>query len=172
MIESVDFRVVTESMPALIKKGGTYYLSADRTCLFTGEDTFNNTDEFLICNARKFGGTIVNFKEDITVIDFRKLPDLEFGKRFIEGICALLISKGLNTVISNNDILVNGYKVASRASQIEGNSCVTAIHISMYIDIDLIKRVCTKEMIKIPKGLLEFGIKREELIDYIENNLV
>ena len=40
----------------------------------------------------------------------------------------------------------------------------TAIHISIGMDLDLIKAICTKPMVKTPKGLQDYGITQDEII--------
>jgi len=86
---------------------------------------------------------------------------------FVDMLYRYLRDKHLNVQINGNDILVDGYKVSGNFSQYIGpkRDTLFGIHISLNVDLDVIKHYCDKEMNKIPKGLSEYGITREELLD-------
>lgn len=88
---------------------------------------------------------------------------------FISAFCDFLKDKGLNAVIDNNDILIDGYKVSSGTEgEIKGWRYF-GYQISVNQDIDLISTVCKKEMVKPPKGLSEFGVTTEQVVDFCNN---
>ena len=81
-----------------------------------------------------------------------------------------LLSRGLNAIRSGNDVLVDGYKVGSYMSQNINGVVYTATHISIGMDLDLIKAICVKPMVKTPKGLKDYGFTQEEIIAWVESN--
>ena len=68
----------------------------------------------------------------------------------------------------NNDVLVDGYKVASGCETIHNGFNYMGYQISLYQDLETIKNVCNKPMVKIPKALSEYGITTDEMVDFIE----
>lgn len=121
-----------------------------------------------ILQTKHMGGTIVNFKEDICVGNFQNVFN-DFGDKFNELLIKYFESKGLNVSKNGNDILVdNEYKVSSYSSVNMDGRLYTAFHISIGMNIDLIKNICKKEMVKIPKGLSEYGITTEEIVNFIK----
>lgn len=128
----------------------------------------NNSIEIL--KTRHFGGTIINFKEDICVGNFQKCNNT-FGKDFMVNLIDFIKNKGLNCELVDNDLLVNGFKCASYMTTNINGCLYTAIHISIGMDLDLIKNICTKPMNKIPKGLSEFGVRTEDLLEFLLTEL-
>ena len=90
-----------------------------------------------------------------------------FRQTFMCKLKNYLTDKGLNCKIAENDLLVDGYKCGSYMSRNIDGVIYTAIHISINMDVDLIKSICTKPMVKIPKGLSEFGITTDEIKNFI-----
>ena len=43
------------------------------------------------------------------------------------------------------------------------------VQISINQDLEVIKNVCLKPMVKVPKGLGEYGVTTEEIIDWVED---
>lgn len=86
---------------------------------------------------------------------------------FAEELCEYLKKKGINSVAcDNNDVMVDGYKTASAMKSEIGNWDVVCFQISINQDIETIEKVCKKPMIKIPKGLGEYGITTEEMLQF------
>ena len=125
-------------------------------------------------NRHDGGGTIVHAKGSIG-INYIYSHDKYGGfysYDFIKLLAQYLEDKGLNVSVDKNDILVDGYKVASCA---ENNIppdyrwCSTSVLISMTQNVDLINKVCLKTMLKEPKGLEEFGITANEIVEFINS---
>ena len=122
------------------------------------------------------GGCIVGVKGNIFLDIKRKsnggrcLSDI-----FSEAFCQYLIGKGLTSVrTDNNDILVDGYKVASGCESTVDGWQYMGFQISINQDKDVIEHACNKPMIKVPKGLGEYGITNAEVVafckEYYNNN--
>lgn len=109
------------------------------------------------------GGTIIGFEDGITLFDINR--DLR-RQTWREDLVSFLRAKGLNAENTGNDVTVDGYKVAGYAESRLANTDYFqyGIHISMHVDVDEIKRICRKPMVKIPKGLADYGLTRAEVL--------
>lgn len=109
------------------------------------------------------GGTIIVFEDGITLFDMNR--DLR-RQSWREDLVKFLRSKGLNAENTGNDVTVDGYKVAGYAESRIANTDYFqyGIHISMHVDVDEIRRICRKPMVKIPKGLADYGLTRAEVL--------
>lgn len=148
---------------------------ADETCILKGADSLNEdycrAKGISVYKTHNFGGTIVNFKGDICIANYQTDFN-KFGEKFLIDLSDWLKTKNINSTMSENDLLIDGiYKVASFTSQYINGCLYTAIHISVNMDIELIKAICTKPMNKIPKGLTEYGITGKEIDEYVLNYL-
>lgn len=75
-----------------------------------------------------------------------------------------LKNKGINAQQIDNDILIdNLYKVCGTTHCFVDNFYLSAVHISISVNLDNIKKICTKPMVKIPKGLADYGITGDEV---------
>lgn len=118
------------------------------------------------------GGCIIGVKGNIFINIKRKLTNGGecLGDRFSKVVCAYLKNKGLNSVrCDNNDILVDNYKVGSCVETSVNNFQYMAFQVSIHQDIETIKHACTKPMVKVPKGLSEYGITTEKMVDFVKN---
>ena len=125
-------------------------------------------------NLARGGGTIVYSKGNVSVgfiydnKKYKKFMLVEMCNDFKQ----YLKSRGLNADIDNNDILVDGYKVASCWS---GNIkpdfkwTLEFAQISVNQDIEKIKNICLKPMTKIPKGLSAYGIDTQQVLEWVQN---
>lgn len=123
-----------------------------------------------ICNSFNMGGIIVANVDDIDV-GITKEEGWRVGKELLEFLKTSLEKLIPNKIsIDNNDLIIDDkYKVISYASINSNNRLIyTCVHISFNPDIELINNVCLKKMIKIPRGLSDFGITREEVIYFLE----
>lgn len=126
-------------------------------------------------DLKRDGGAIVYFNGNVSWADVRPnntldfvLPNVDFLKKFTQ----YLKEKGLNAVYENNDVLVDNYKVASGcAINILPNyqRTFSSAQVCLNCDVEVIRNICTKPMVKEPKGLSEYGITQQEVIDFIEN---
>lgn len=126
----------------------------------------NNIEVYNSFNA---GGTIIMDKGDVDIVALKK-EGWKIGEELGNKILGYLKDKGLNITNDGNDILVDGkYKVASYSSINLGNGYIyTAGHISINPNVDMIKCICLKEMVKIPKGLGDYGITTEEIVELVK----
>lgn len=118
------------------------------------------------------GGCIASVKGNVFV-DAKVKPG-EDGKaladNFSVALCNFLKSKGLDSVRQdNNDVLVDDYKVASGAETSYNSWQYMGYQISINQDIELIKHACNKPMVKVPKGLGEYGITTEDIVDFCKS---
>lgn len=108
------------------------------------------------------GGTLVANEGDLV---FAHFYDIENGwrDRFAKCFTAWLKGKGLNAEYVGNDVLVDGHKVCGTCITRYGRIDYTTIFISVNTNLDHIKAICKKPMVKVPKGLSEYGITSEEV---------
>lgn len=163
-MERIDFTNYLDRLPNLLKETNTTVIvTSEDTCILCGVDEYNNPTNLPTYHTHNFGGIIINFKDDICVGHYETLG-YDFGANFMRDFGSYLFNKNLNVTLNGNDVLVDNYKVASYMSQ-NINGCVyTAIHISIGMDLAMIKNICTKPMEKTPKGLQDYGITQEEII--------
>lgn len=107
-------------------------------------------------------GTIVSNAGDVLIGHFAE-PENGWYDRFITHFIDWLKAKGLNAEYLDNDILVDGYKVCGMCVTRYGRIDYTGGIISMNVNLDHIKAICRKPMVKVPKGLSEYGITTEEV---------
>ena len=168
MREITNFSDYLKELPNLIaNKNETVFVTSDVISVLKGADELNveycNNNNLEIFNTHKFGGTIINFKNDLCIGDYQPKHN-SFGEDILNAIKEYLISKGLNASFEDNDVLIEGkYKVASYMSTFINECLYTAIHISIDVDLEIIKAICTKPMNKIPKGLSDYGITQQEM---------
>lgn len=108
------------------------------------------------------GGTILSNKGDVLIGHFAE-PDNGWYDSFISYFVDWLKAKGLNAEFVSNDIVVDGYKVCGMCITRYGRIDYTGGIISMNVNLDHIKAICKKPMVKVPKGLSEYGITTEEV---------
>lgn len=107
-------------------------------------------------------GTIVSNAGDV-LIGHLAQPENGWYDRFIAYFLDWLKSKGLNAEFVSNDIVVDGYKVCGMCITRYGRIDYTGGIISIHTNLDHIKAICRKPMVKVPKGLSEWGITTEEV---------
>lgn len=126
-------------------------------------------------DLKRDGGAIVYFKGNVSWADVRPnnvehfiYPNIDFLTKFTK----YLKEKGLNAVQDNNDILMDGFKVASGCAinlPPDYKRTFSAVQICWKCDVETIQNICLKPMSKTPKGLYEYGIKQSEIINFVEN---
>ena len=155
-------------LPEIIKKGGAIYHRPAFPLVHLGLD--NDIDEqyckehnIPIFKVSRTGGAIVSNVNDFDFVIVKKGISQSKVPLLLEKLIHLLVEKNVKVKVENNDILCDGYKTASYAyREVEGGIYI-AIHISMKVDLELIKNICKKEMKKVPKGLCDFGITYEDV---------
>lgn len=108
------------------------------------------------------GGTILANKGDIIFSHF-DAPENGWIFRFADYFLDWLKAKGLNAEFAGNDILVDGYKVCGLCITRYGCIDFSSAYIGINTNLDHIKAICRKPMVKVPKGLSEYGITTEEV---------
>ena len=114
---------------------------------------------------------IVYTKGNICVIVKRhNINGKALGDVFSIALCDYLKEKGLPSVkCDNNDVMVDGYKVASGIEgEIDGYRYM-GYQISLNQDMKTIENVCKKTMVKNPKGLSDWGLTTEEMAEFCNN---
>ena len=108
------------------------------------------------------GGTIISNAGDVLIGHFAEL-DNGWRDRFATYFLGWLKAKGLNADYVSNDIVVDGYKVCGLCITRYGRIDYTGGIIGINTNLDHIKAICKKPMVKVPKGLSEYGITTEEV---------
>lgn len=123
-------------------------------------------------NLQRSAGCIVQADGSIGLFDVRPSSDGWVEHQILPDFRDYLISKGLNVELIHNDILVDGYKVASAGGMNLAPDYkwqYTCMHIAVYQDVETIRHACLKPMTKEPKALSEWGITTEEMVEWCEN---
>ena len=116
-----------------------------------------------VLSLPNIGGTLIMSEGDLDIGHF-KLGFNNFNERFGKELLEYLSKKNIKCEWVGNDLIVDSkYKVASYSSVMYDGLLYSAFHISVNIHLDIIKKVCKKEMVKIPRGLSDYGITTEEL---------
>lgn len=108
------------------------------------------------------GGTILANKGDI-IFSHLDAPDNGWLDRFVTYFLDWLKVKGLNAVYQNNDILIDGYKVCGTCITRYGRIDFSSAILTVNTNLDHIKAICKKPMVKVPKGLSDYGITTQEM---------
>ena len=119
--------------------------------------------------SRNDGGCIVNFAGTINIADFRPSSEGWVYPQFCYDFSEYLKEKGLNATYDGNDVLIDGYKVASGFGYNlppDFKRQYTGLGFFFNQDIELIRNICLKPMEKEPKGLEQYGITTEECAEW------
>ena len=122
--------------------------------------------------GRRGGAFVVN-KGDVGVGLIVPNLDNTEGELIYHKFVEYLKNKWLNAEAVSNDILIDGYKVFGWSSNYysQYNATFISIHFTMSANLELIKKVCIKPMNKVPKGLSEFGVTRNEVLQFLNSEL-
>ena len=128
---------------------------------------------YTVYEAFNNGGTILTEAGDFEIGHWY-IPNNGWCKRFADYFVNWLKAKGLNAEYTDNDILVDNYKVCGTCVTRYGRIDYTGIHIGINTNLDHIKAICKKTMKKVPKGLSDYGITTEEVeqmfLDFCEQD--
>ena len=167
-MRTLNFSDLIRELPDLIDNHNeTLLVKQGDISILYGVGGFNNPDNLPTYNTHNYGGVIVNFGEDLSVVHC-EVSGYSFGNNLMDLLVLYFKSLNLNAYRDNNDVLVDGYKVASFMNQRFGEVVYTAAHISVKVDLQTIKSICIKPMEKIPKGLGEYGVTQKMLIDLLQ----
>lgn len=153
------------------------YFIPQKTCAFVGWN-MSVADENALkeYNVTKLelnneGGVIVSEPGSLSIGYFSKNINNRFNIEFAKILIEYLIKRGLNITLEDNDILIDGmYKCASFSSRRFNKIIFSAFHISYDVNLELINKICTKPMKKIPRGLKEYGITAEDIQSFFLEN--
>lgn len=175
-MEIIEFNDYLRNLPRYMEnKNSSVIVTSRNLYVLNGGNDYNKqyceNNNIKVLNTHSMGGVIVNFEGDICIGNYQPTHN-NFGEKFLQEFVCWLKEKKINCTISNNDVLVDGkFKVASYMSVFKNNCLYTAIHISVNMDINKIKLICLKEMIKVPKGLVDYGIKEKDVIDFSKSTI-
>lgn len=175
-MNKIEFKQITpqyyiDNIDSIILSGETsigYYMILEEPFVHIGADACNTQyikrHNILSKKLSREGGTIVGSPGDLEIIYFL---DKNNFKGIIPEITYLIdiVGKKINNkvAINGNDILIDGYKVGSFVITEVAEFYFIAIVLSMTVNLNYIEHICKKPMIKIPKGLTEFGITLDDL---------
>lgn len=121
-----------------------------------------------VASINHAGGTIVVSPGDVDIVILSLgYSGDAYRNKFIEILVDRLHKIDSDVKLLSNDILFKGKKVGSYGSKFIGNTLFTTIHVSIGINLDLIRSVCLKPMTKEPDGLGKYGITAEDVVDIL-----
>lgn len=171
---------VAETLPSLFENRREYQVVVrhDQTEVTYGYDNDVNKEycdknNIPYYNLHRAGGAIVHSKGNVAI--FWLYRNDKYKRFMLEKALAdlknYLNGKGIACNIEKNDILVDGYKVASTAGynlKPDYKWTLDGMQISINQDIDKIENICLKPMVKVPKGLSEYGITTAEIVEWCD----
>lgn len=149
---------------------------ADDFVVLKGRNSINESyckdNKIEIYESQHMGGCIVLGDGDVefNIFRYEGWEDCETFKNLIFDF----LKQRIPTIsLNNNDFLVDEkYKVASCSSVNAGDNFIyTGFHFSVNVNLEHIKNICLKPMIKIPKGLSEYGVSSEEIVGFLQKQL-
>ena len=164
-VNDLVFEILSEQKEAMV------YCIADENCAVIGTNGGADLQNIQKLNLKTVeikheGGTIILSPGDVDIGIFTKGYE---GHAYRDNLINLIIEKaaekGYKAVVSGNDVLINGRKVIGFGSRYYGEILYTAIHIAVYINLELIKTICTKKMSKTPDALSNYGIYTTDILD-------
>lgn len=148
--------------------------TAETPCVWVGllSDMYNLVEirarNLPVGQGHYYAGAIVNMTGDISVcITTWGLCDK--GAEICQAVADILKERGIEVTFDVNDVLADSKKVASYCSVPQASGWVqTVAHISIgKMDLELVKAICTKPMVKIPGALSEYNITTEDILPII-----
>lgn len=126
-----------------------------------------------VYNQNRNGGTIVCAKGNIGIAFVHSVARYKDWMlvRLAENLVDWIKRMGFSAELIGNDVLVDGYKVASVCGYNLPPDFKTAyegMQISINQDMETIRAVCRKEMVKVPKGLSDYGVTTAQIKDFVE----
>lgn len=129
------------------------------------EEALAEFDNILVERIYHSGGTLICGEDTIIAAYFTET--YMDGK--LDSVVDYLCKKGINAVHDENDILCDGFKVGSESRRRlnEQGLRFYGIFLSFNVDPNMVNKLCTKTMTKVPKGLSDYGITRKEILDVL-----
>lgn len=119
-------------------------------------------------NLQRKGGAIIASPGDIVYCFTSKEENSRFNAELRKFLAKKLTDRCINIEQIKNDLLVNDKKCFGFMHQKIGKLHFYGGHISINCNLELIKELCTKEMIKMPGGLGEYNITSEDVIEWLK----
>lgn len=116
--------------------------------------------------AAHIAGAIVCFPGDLSIMQL-KIGQSDFGSNAIDAVRDYLVSCGCSAEIDGNDLMVGGMKCGSWACMIDSGYAQTVVHFSVSVDVELIRSICTKPMVKTPGALGKYGVTADVLLEVV-----
>lgn len=121
-----------------------------------------NSCGYEIYESYNNGGTILANAGDIMFTHVGEIGN-RWIFRFAEYFADWLKARGFNAEYLDNDVLIDGYKVCGLCVTCYGRIDFSSGFLGVNTNLDDIKKICRKPMVKVPKGLSEYGITTEEV---------
>lgn len=173
-MKKVEFKEYVKNLPNYLSSSEDqlYFVYGEKNYVLSNGSDFNVQycldNDIEIIRTEHNGGTIVSSKDDIYIVFFSQNNN-NFGTQLCHKFLEFLKDRGINASYDGNDILVDDvHKVAANSKRRINYKYYTAVAFFGTSDVEIIKNVCTKSMLKIPKGLNEYGVTTEEVKQFIE----
>ena len=132
--------------------------------------------EFCDINSIKYryenrsGGCMVLFPGNIIIQDVYPTDNFLRQHGFLNAFVEYLQNKGIDAITNNNDLMVDGNKVVGAVSETlpepYKGSVFFGLSISISSDPELISKICTKNSVKVPGALSDYGVTTEEVMKF------
>ena len=122
-------------------------------------------------NIERSAGCCVNAAGNINIADIRKHRGEFVENRILHDFADWLAGKELSVELNNNDILVDGKKVAAAGGYNltpDFTWQYTCIQFSINQDYEVIEHACKKLSTKRPGALSDYGITTDEVVEWCE----
>ena len=151
--------------------GETVALIHDTPCVWTGKLP---TLDLAACErlglyvgrGKYHGGSIVNMPGDLSLCVTTPTKS-EIARRIVDAAAEVLSEAGAAVTRDGNDVLADGEKVVSwaRARVQNSGKWQSVVHFSAgTMDLDLVRQICTKQMLKIPGSLSRYSITANDCL--------
>lgn len=154
---------------------GRVFLFSDSVAVCTGSVPSSDLEYckengIMVFPAMHLGGSIVCFPGDLSIMEIC-WGKSAFATEVIQSFVGYLKELGLQAEQEKNDVLVDGKKIASwaRATNIEGWT-QSVVHFSVGMDLEVVKKICTKPMVKVPGRLADYGITSDMIANRLERD--
>lgn len=134
--------------------------------------------DLIVVDQQREGGSIIFFEDNIGIglIYNKDLYSTYILHTLYQDFVQFLQDKHINAAIVDNDILIDGkYKIAGyMKTSLPPNFMqkYEGLQISINVDNELIKNICTKEMRKIPRGLSDYKVTATEVNEWVNQWLI
>lgn len=167
----------SEANECLVGREGAIVCINEEPCVWTGEFNTLNLEEcknrgLYVGKGKYLGGSIVNMPGDLSIC-ITTWGDSDLAPYIVDRATEWLAERGINITRDGNDVLADGKKVISwaRATTLHG-WCQSVVHFSVgAMDLDLVREICTKPMVKVPGALSYYGITADMIWDEIKSLL-